>query len=95
MFAEEQARNNNKEVCFITDSVQNEIVRDDANIFLFNELPKYANKPEKSVFNSEAEYPKEDINKLINLIEGLGGLFREILVSDKSERRVFSIAISE
>jgi len=95
MFAEEQARNNNKEVCFITDSVQNEIVRDDANIFLFNELPKYANKPEKSVFNSEAEYPKEDINKLINLIEGLGGLFREILVSDKSERRVFSIAISD
>lgn len=95
MFAEEQARNGDTEVCFISASVQNEIVRDDANIFLFNELPKYAKKPEENVVNSGAEYPKEDINKLINLIEGLGGLFREILVSDKSERRVFSVAISD
>jgi hypothetical protein len=32
--------------------------------------------------------------KLRNLISGLGGMFHAILISDASERRVFSIALS-
>lgn len=95
MYAEEEARNNDRLITSISPSVQNEIVRDDANAFLFNELPKYAKRTEIDSANNEYMYPKEDISKLTNLIEGLGGLFREILVSDKSERRVFSIAISD
>ena len=86
MYAREQDQSNivNK----IDASIQNQIVRDDANHFLFDEL-EYLQKE-----CTENVYPKEDIEKLKNLIQGLGGLFRQILLSDRSERRVFSVAIS-
>ena len=70
-------------------------MRDDANHFLFDDLPKYAKVPESSSNIEEDIYPEEDIDKLSNLIQALGGLFRQILVSERSERRVFSIAISD
>lgn len=94
MYAEEQAKNDNGEVLEITASIQNQVIRDDANQFLFKELPKYAIKS-SSGEESEMAFPKEDIQMLSNLINGLGGLFRELLVSERSERRVFSIAISD
>ena len=39
--------------------------------------------------------PAEDVTKLSNLIRTLCGTFRQILLSDRSERRVFSIAFSD
>ena len=38
--------------------------------------------------------PKNDIEKLQNLICAMGQTFHDILVSDRSERKVFSIALS-
>lgn len=95
MYAEEQSTDEDKEVVEISAAVQNRVIREDANQFLFKELPKYAKDSSQNTDDPGMAYPEEDIQKLSNLINGLGGLFREILVSDRSERRVFSIAISD
>lgn len=96
MFAEEVARKKGEsEICKISDSVQNEVVREDASNYLLKDLFKYAKTPDSSPNEADAIYPEEDISKLLNLINGLGGLFRIILLSDRSERRVFSIHVSD
>jgi len=77
-----------KQIFFISPSVQNTVVRDLANKFLYMDLDDYKKE------GHESAVPKDDIEKLFNLIEGLGGLFRHVLLSDRSERRIFSIAIS-
>lgn len=76
-------------VPFIDPAIQSSVVRDEANKFLFNELEALEQE------GHEESFPKEDIRKLSNLIQGLGGLFRKVLLSNCSERRVFSIAISD
>ena len=73
----------------IEPSIQSAVVREEANKFLFNDLELYEKE------GHEEAYPQEDIKKLSNLIQGLGGLFRKVLLSSRSERRVFSIAISD
>lgn len=85
MFAKAQALLGDN-VVSISPSIQNEVVRDAANKFLFDELESYEKE------GSEVAYPKEDIKKLFNLVQGLGGLFRKLMLSNRSERRVFSIA---
>ena len=90
MFAEQASKNDkNQAIKFISPTIQNEVIRHAASEALFFELDAYAQEGHAD------SYPKEDIEKLSNLIKGLGGLFRKILVSDKSERRVFSIAVSD
>ena len=74
---------------FIPPSIQSDIMREEANNFLFSDLEKMEKE------GHEEAPPKEDINKLSNLIHGLGGLFRQVLLSNRSERRVFSIAFSD
>lgn len=90
MFAQQQSLlKEGDELSCITASVQNAVVREMANKALFNELESY------TIEGHEQAYPKEDIQKLSNLIQGLGALFRKNLLSDKKERRVFSVAISD
>lgn len=88
MYAKEMT-NGNDNILKISSSIQNEIVREEANKFLFNELDRI------KIGKHENAIPSSDIDMLTNLIKGLGGLFREILLSERSERRVFSIAISD
>ncbi len=108
MYAEEESVSNGKPILKISHSIQNKVVRKDANDFLFNDLPKYGQQKEEKMERDGEDsydgltegtpdelYPLEDIKDLSNLIEGLGGLFHQILRSDKSERRVFSVAISD
>ena len=95
MYAEEVSQNGGNDVLLISASVQNSIAREEANSFLFYDLPKYAKTPDSEFTDQADVYPQEDIDKLSNLIQALGGLFRQVLISDKSERRVFSIAISD
>ncbi|MEH2931730.1 hypothetical protein VSQ48_17815 [Candidatus Ventrimonas sp. KK005] len=78
-----------KDIYFIEPSTQSQVIREEANNFLFNDIERYKKE------GDENAVPKEDLEKLSNLIQGLGGLFRQILLSDRSERRVFSIAISD
>lgn len=90
MYAEAKSQSKADEIIkCIPPSLQTATVREEANNFLFSDLEKI----EKA--GHEDAPPKEDINKLSNLIQGLGGLFRQTLLSDRSERRVFSIAFSD
>lgn len=72
----------------IPHSIQNRIVRKDADDFFFGEL----NKKRKEEGRSDNDL---QISQLSNLITGLGGMFRAILISNRSERKVFSFAISD
>ena len=90
MYAKQKVKNGTREVVScITPSIQNEISRISANEFFFNDLDKL-NKS-----NSPEEINVDELTNLRNLIDALGGVFRCILLSDRSERRVFSIAISD
>lgn len=75
-------------VPFIPQDIQNKVVRDQADAFIFNEFAKF--KQDKSDILPE----RVILDKLYNLISGLGGTFRQILLSNRSERRVFSVAFS-
>lgn len=89
MYSTERTIDKEKEILFISPSIQSKIAYEEADRFLFIELEKFRKE------GDEAAVPKEDIDRLSNLVQGLGGLFRQILVSERSERRVFSIAISD
>ena len=88
MYAQESANKQGKLIDHIESETQSQIVRKEAEDYLFDELDKLSNE------GSDNAWPKSSVEKLRNLIQGLGGIFRNILLSDKSERRVFSIALS-
>lgn len=89
MYNETKSRSSTGTVDFIPSGIQSSVIRKDADRFLFDEIEKIAK-------DKSPEAPEETlIRKLSNLINALGGLFRTILTSDRSERRVFSIAFSD
>jgi len=73
----------------IDPSIQDDVVRDQAREFFFAEFDKLE-ADEGETFENLSK-----IKRLRNLIRALGGTFHEILVSNASERRVFSIAFSD
>ncbi|MDR1092235.1 MAG: hypothetical protein LBL79_14285 [Prevotella sp.] len=89
MYSKEVAEKGSQKILSISPSIQNSVSRKEAEKFLFSELEKYKKE------GHEEAIPKEDIEYLSNLVQGLGGLFRRILLSDRSERKVFSMAISD
>jgi type III restriction enzyme len=76
-------------ITHIPPGIQSDVVRDEAVRFLFDDLEKLEQD------KSNVAPPKELLRKLDNLIQGLGGMFRQCLISDRSERRVFSIAFAD
>ena len=89
MYNEAKSQNSSQKVKHIPPSIQNNVVRADADKFIFDELEKIAKDASKDA-PDEAR-----IRKLSNLIHALGGLFHAILISSRAERRVFSIAFSD
>lgn len=89
MYNETMSVNPAREIKSIPPEIQSKVVRDDADRFLFEEIDKIAK--DKSADAEE----EEKIRKLSNLIQTLGSIFRAILLSDRAERRVFSIAFSD
>lgn len=93
MFSEHLSRNNISEtrIEFIPANIQNEIINDFSQKFLEDEFKKvverYGNK------STTERLSKAD--KLYNLITGLGGMFRKIFVSERTERVVFSVALND
>lgn len=81
-------------IAFIDTGIQNRVLRNQSDAFLYTELRHsntgYADTNELQPIAS----PKNDIEKLQNLICAMGQTFHDILVSDRSERKVFSIALS-
>lgn len=88
MYGEMQSKSPTTTVSQISVSVQDDIIKD----YSFDFLSKEFDKLEIDEIRDE-----ENVNMplmLKNLINALGGAFRKILLSDASERRIFSIAIS-
>jgi hypothetical protein len=77
------------EIRHIPPSIQNEVTRRQAEEFLFDDLEKLRD-------DESPEAPDEAVvTKLNRLVRSLGGLFRHILLSSRSERRVFSVAFHD
>ena len=89
MFSEATTKAQERSVKSIPPGIQNSVLRAMANAFLFDELDK------ESADRSGDAPPAEDLMKLANLIEALGGLFHQCLLCKRAERRVFSIAFSD
>jgi hypothetical protein len=93
MFSEEQKRANSAPVKFISPSIQDKIIKETSDEILLSEFDKLIEDIEKSSENVPENLKR--MRKLRNLIYTVGGMFREILLSERSERRVFSFAISD
>lgn len=76
----------------ISPSIQDAVMREKADYYLFNELRKSDDDAENSI--SVTSMPRNNADKLGNLINAMGKTFHEILVSDRAERKVFSIALT-
>lgn len=89
MYSVMVSKNPNSEITQITPGVQDEVIKRYSDTFLqgqFDEIRK-----DQGMGNLTLE--KAD--KLYNLVDSLGELFHIILVSDASERRVFSVALTD
>jgi hypothetical protein len=89
MYGEMRSKVGLNSVLFIDPAVQDDVARKQAEEFFFSEFEKL------ELDQSHDAQKLGRIKKLRNLIWALGGTFHEILVSDASERRVFSIALSD
>jgi hypothetical protein len=89
MYGEMQSSAGDGRVDRIDPDVQDRVVREQASAFLFSEFDRW------SADEGDDERALNNTRKLRNLIRALGGTFHEILLSKASERRVFSIALSE
>ena len=99
MFADEQSRLQGKDITSIRPTIQNEVVRNQANQLMFEHFDHVDSgvDPEQSVGLRDSvtiDSTHRDMQRLRNLIMGLGGLFFLKLVSSDAERRVFSVALS-
>ncbi len=84
MFAEAVSRTARGRVNAIPASIQDITIRSMADAFR-GECVTYA-----------IDRPEKDLHKLTNLVDALGGLFGEILKTDRlSDRRVFSVALTD
>lgn len=79
---------------FISPSIQDEVMRAKADFYLFNELRKSEQINDDDLPIAITDSPHYSTDKLGNLINAMGKTFHEILISDRSERKVFSIALS-
>ena len=91
MYDEEKAYSQNS-VSFIRPQVQTSIVRREAETVMFGDFDSLKNDLDQSGLSLDTHH--EHIDRLRNLIRFLGNFFFQKLVSEDSERRVFSVAIS-
>ncbi len=92
MFSEEQAATEADNVITrIRAGIQHQVVFKQAEMLMFTEFEKIILEAQN---NTDHTHLKK-VQKLGNLIQALGATFREILLSDRSERKVFSLAFSD
>ena len=87
MYAEEQVRN--EAVIAVSPTIQNRVVRHQADQLFFAEFDKIV------MDDAAATERFQTLNQMRKLVQALGGIFFELLISDAAERRVFSIALSD
>ncbi|AZJ35256.1 hypothetical protein D6T69_06880 [Tenacibaculum singaporense] len=88
---ETQKEGDIQDVSYIPNSIQNEEIVKFSEKFLEDEFKKIFEEHGK--LQGGENLSKAD--KLYNLIEGLGGMFSKIFVSDRTERVVFSVALND
>jgi hypothetical protein len=88
MYAEVQSISGDQPITYIDSAIQDRVVREEAERFMVAEFDKLSEE------NVELRQSGK-FSQLRNLIHALGGAFHEILISDRSERRVFSVAFSD
>lgn len=88
MFSKYASQNNLKDIQCIPPNIQNDVIKEESDDFLYSEFDRHYDD------KSEYAHDADKLNNLYNLLKSLGGTFRQILLSDRSERRVFSIAFS-
>ena len=96
MFSEQRARSPG-EVKQIDPGIQNEEIRKMSTLLMTSEFDKIADDEltdEESLSGGTPEF-MERKQRLRNLLVTLGGAFRQKLISEDAERRVFSVAISD
>ena len=89
-----EMRSRHGQVTRISPEIQDQILRSLADQFLFSEFDRWStDEVEKEEGNSAKVLDRT--RRLRNLIQALGGTFHQILRSDASERRVFSVALTD
>ena len=96
MYSEMMSRDtsDDKVIHQINPMVQDKVIKDYSEQFMHHEFEKIK-KDEKFQNNGDEKPALNKIDKLRNLILGMGGLFHKMLISDRTERRVFSIALND
>ncbi len=89
MYSDEYSNAENHKVNFISYTTQNKVSRDNADKFLFNYFRK-TETDEMALTEANGT-----LQKLQNLILSMGKTFHDILISDRAERRIFSIALTD
>ncbi len=91
MYSEHVSKNRPSEIKFIPNNIQNEVIQNYSRKFLEDEFTKvhqaHGNKADNETLSKA--------DKLFNLISGLGQMFHRIFVSDRKERVVFSVALTD
>lgn len=90
-----QGNTDNVVIHQIPPAVQNTIARDSSDYLLIEELEQLHADVGLVGRDAGETFDRKQYRMLRNLINSLGGVFYEILISDRSERRVFSIALSD
>ena len=93
MYDRETSQKPGAKIKCISTKIQNEVMREKADFYLFNELRKGISENLDDVI-AITDSPYNTTDKLANLINAMGKTFHEILVSDRAERKVFSIALT-
>ena len=89
MYGEQKKRSKDLVVGFIEPRIQDTVLRKESDTFMMAEFDRL------ELDESHRPEAVETTKRLKNLITVLGGLFQIILLSDDSERRVFSFALSD
>ena len=96
MFSEQRARTPGR-VTFIEPAVQNEQIQNLSSSVITSAFDRISDDDSDDISDGEKKTPAFLVQKqqLHNLIATLGGVFRQKLLSQSAERRVFSVAISD
>lgn len=92
MFSKAQKASSGAPVLEISPAIQDEVLREESSEILLSDFDKLIKDLDESPDGPETV---QKMRKLRNLIYTLGALFLQLLRSNRSERRVFSFAISD
>lgn len=95
MYTEQLRKNDGSVVSYISPAIQDQELRNHANQLLLQEFEKLEHEASKSDGES-AHGSLKEIQKLRNIVLGVGALFRAHILDERaSQRRVFSFSVSD